>query len=933
MAAVGRETELRTIERFLDLADAAPHVLLLEGDAGIGKTTLWHAGVDRAKELGYVALRHAAAVSETQLAFTALRDLLDVHLDGVADDLPSPQRHALEVVLLREAPGADPPDGGAIAVAVLSTLRALAGRSRVLLAVDDAQWLDGASATVLSYAARRLGAEPVAWLVSRRVADTGGVLGLDPDDPGRVTHIELGALSVGALGRILHDRLGTTFPRPTLHRLHSASEGNPFHALELARALGTDRLPLRPGAPLPVPSALRDLVGERLAALPAETVRALSLLSALPHPSLELVDAALDGDASAALGPAAQAQIVVLEESGPRFAHPLYAEVVYQLCSSSERRQIHGSLAALAGDLEQRAGHLALSVAEPDGTVASVVEEGAAVAFARGSPASAAELTAEALRLTPAGDLVARTRRSLAEADYLFAAGDTGQADARLAELLDATAGPDRAGVLARRARIQHFGADIASSVGLLEQALAEVGDDARLRTEIDEGLAWGLLLLRRDLPRAAEHARSAAELAAERGDSRALAEGLAAEAVTAFVLGLPWEAAMARALELEPSMGEVRVLRHPSFAYGYCLSCADRLDEARSTFASLRARAEEHGDEGSMPSLLNHLTLIECLAGSWDDAASLGEDCLGRARESGQTPTQASVLGKLALLAARRGAADETRALADRALETATGGDIDARRPEGAMARGGETAVWARGSLELSLGDPEAALRWLGPLCSSLLGAGVEEPGEIRALPDAIESLVALERLDEADALVSRLEGWAERLQRPSTLAAASRCRGLVLEQNGEVDAALEAFAAATAWHDRSELPFERALALLALGALERRARRRKAAREHLQEAVDVLERLGAAGWAGRARGELGRIGGRASSPDGLHADRATRGRARCRRPIEQGGRGGARRLRPHDRVRVDVDLPEARGPLAHGARPQAGLGGLSKH
>src|SRR5580765_1614905 len=165
---VGRDRELEQIDAFLDVANDAPRVLLVEGEAGIGKTTLWRAGVDAASERGYRVLACSAAASEAQLSFTGLRDLLDVAFDDVADVLPPPQRSALAVALLRAEPEGEAQGAGAVATAFLTALRELALRTRLLLAIDDLQWLDSASDLVLRFAARRLERESVPLLLTVR---------------------------------------------------------------------------------------------------------------------------------------------------------------------------------------------------------------------------------------------------------------------------------------------------------------------------------------------------------------------------------------------------------------------------------------------------------------------------------------------------------------------------------------------------------------------------------------------------------------------------------------------------------------------------------------------------------------------------------------------------------------------------------------------
>jgi DNA-binding CsgD family transcriptional regulator/tetratricopeptide (TPR) repeat protein len=857
---VGRDAEAGAVAAFLAATAALPRALVLEGEAGIGKTTLWRAGVERARADGYRVLACAPSAAEAQLSFVAMRDLLTDAFDDVAGELPAPQRRALAITLLREEPAGPPPDPGAIGVSLLSALRALSSRAATLMAIDDAQWLDAASAAALSFVLRRLRDEPLAVLLTRRLpAADEPLAGLGP---GRVEALRLGPMSTGALARILRDRLGVAYPRPTLHRLHAAAEGNPFYALEAARALERAAGPPPIGAPLALPDSLRALVRERLAALPAATQEALLLASALPRAGLRPLATALGSDPLPPLRPAIDAGVVAIDRDELRFEHPLLAAAVYERASDGDRREAHGQLAFATSDLEERARHLALAIDTPDEPVAQTVEEAAGAAHARGAPIAAAELAAHAARLTPADAVGDARRRALAEVDYRFAAGDTARAATLLAELLEAApAGPDRARLLSRAARLHHFADDIAKSVDLLYAALDEAGDDDTLHAEVEESLAWGLLLVRRDLAAAADHARCAAGAARRSGDDAALAQALAAQALTEFALGRESDDAMRAALSLEPATEQLRVLAHPSFAAGYRQSCADDLDAARETFLELRHRALDRGDESAMPSILNHLALVECHAGDWEAAARYAEDAHALAVEGGHRPTQASTLAKTAMVAARRGDVDGARDAARRALAIAGGPD-----PEAALACGGETAIWTLGFVELSSGDPDAADRVLRPLVDALLAAGIQEPGEIRCLPDEIEALIALGRHDDADALLQRLEAWAQRLQRQSALAAAGRCRGLLLAAQGDAGA-LSSLEAAAAWHQRVPMPFERGRTLLALGREQRRARRRRAARETLERARATFEELGSPPWARLAADELGRIGGRAPS------------------------------------------------------------------
>ena len=260
MEIVGRDEELAFLNAFLDRADGGVSALVFEGDAGIGKSTLWLAGVEAARERGFRVLSSRPAEAESGLAHSGLGDLFEDVLEQVLPELPAPRRRALEIALLLEE-GAEPPaDPRALAVAVRTTLEALAEDGPVVVAIDDVQWLDASSGSALAFALRRLEAD-VRLLLTRRVAEGVPASELEKAiDADRIERLYVGPLSVGAAHQLLRQRLGRTFARPTLLRLHEASGGNPFYALELARALPPD---VDPTQPLPVPETLEELLRAR----------------------------------------------------------------------------------------------------------------------------------------------------------------------------------------------------------------------------------------------------------------------------------------------------------------------------------------------------------------------------------------------------------------------------------------------------------------------------------------------------------------------------------------------------------------------------------------------------------------------------------------------------------------------------------------------
>ena len=270
-----------------------------------------------------------------------------------------------------------------------------------MVAIDDIQWLDGPSASTVEFAIRRLHNEPVVFLLALRSGEGAAPLGLDRALPeGGLRRLPIGPLSLGALHRLLGERLDLVTSRPKLRRIRELSGGNPLFALELGRAVQRGAIRLEPGEALP--GTLAAAVRDRLMLLPQETRTALLAASALSQPTLALVRAAVGGDPEPRLAPALEAHVIELEGDRIRFSHPLLASGVYSEADSAERRALHRRLAELLPDLEERARHLALGTEGPDEEVAAELEHAAERAHGRGAFASAAELAELARRLTPA---------------------------------------------------------------------------------------------------------------------------------------------------------------------------------------------------------------------------------------------------------------------------------------------------------------------------------------------------------------------------------------------------------------------------------------------------------------------------------------------------------------------------------------------------
>ena len=311
--------------------------------------------------------------------------------------------------------------------------------------------MDLPSVRVLQFVVRRLKDEPVGLMTAARDAHAGDdPLGVSvfPDDRSHLVHVE--PLSFGAIERILRDKVDEGFPRTTLLSIHEMSGGNPFFAQEIGLALLRRRGDVAAGEQPPIPERLQELIEDRLEGLPAGTIEALEVVSALSAPTLEAIaEAIAPSPVDDRLDPATENGVLEIVGDRLRFSHPLLASAVYQKTPLARRRQLHTRLATIVDDPEERARHLALSVEGPDAAVAGALEEAAVLAGSRGAPQSAAELWEMARRATPkdrSEDLQRRTHEAgLAH----YECGDTSLARNVLEQAVNlSTHGPDRARVL-----------------------------------------------------------------------------------------------------------------------------------------------------------------------------------------------------------------------------------------------------------------------------------------------------------------------------------------------------------------------------------------------------------------------------------------------------------------------------------------------------
>ena len=854
---IGRQREFAAVVRLLSALPSGPGAVLLEGEAGIGKTLVWQAGVEEARAREIHVLRARPAGSEVRLSFAGLGDILGGTLEETLPELPEPQRDALRAALLLADADVAQPDQRAVGLAFLGVLRLLAHDRSVLVAVDDLQWLDRPSGRVLEFALRRLDAEPVGFLAAIRGPPGAAVpFELDRAFSERVERIPLPALSLGALYELLRTRLGLGLPRPALLRVYEASGGNPFYALEIGRELERHAVDLAPVEPLPIPAGLRPLLRDRIERLSHRTRSLLLSAAVLSDPTVPLL-AEVHEQAEADLERALRAGVIELEEERVRFSHPLLAAATRAEASPLERREAHRRVAEVVADDEERARHLALAAMEPDGAIAAALDGAARKAAARGAPEAAAELNDQAARLTPPDEVDAARRRRIEAARLSFVAGDTARARRLFDELLrELPPGRERARVLVLLANVFHQTEGMDAAMGACEQALAEPIDEPGLKAEIHATFAY---VADEDNRRRAEHAQAALRLLSEvePADPRVEATALVAFACAQYYLGRGLERdAMERAIALEEAFESPRVADRASTVLGEWLKYTDDFDAARRHLEAAHRAALEEGDDSSLPDILAHLAELELWAGKWDLADQYAGKSLKAAEQTGQEASRAINLYGVALVGAHRARVEQARGHAEEAL--AVGERIKSPWVMG-------ISLWVLGFLDLSLGDLPAVDRHLTRADEIGESIGLVEPGQWRFHADHVEALVGLGELERAEALRDRLEERGRAVDRPWALATAARCRGLLLEARGDRDGALAAFTEALREHERLPVPFERARTLLALGSVQRRANQKRVARESLDEALAIFDELGAPLWAEKARVELGRIGGRA--------------------------------------------------------------------
>jgi DNA-binding CsgD family transcriptional regulator len=852
---VGREVEIAAIEEFLEHPADGARTLVLEGESGIGKTTLWRWAASNAESIGAKVLRAQPTEAERKLAFATLGDLLAGVHDEIAI-LPEPQRRALRIALLLDEADGRRLDERVVGTAFANLLREIARDADVLVAIDDVQWADPSSWACIRFALRRIDLRVAALLTCRS--------GLDLDS--RFAKLVVRTLPDEATRELVVQAAHGALDGDDVKRIADLASGHPLYALEIVRAFVARRHEGGDVAHIvTVPPALADAVLARIRGVPARTKRELLRLSA--------GGAGADlSDESLAL--AVERGLVERTDDVVHYAHPMFASAVYAAATPRERRAVHAELAESTRDIEDRARHLAAAAAGPDERVACALDDAVVRARDRGATGVAAELAIAALRASPP-ESARRWDRVLEAATRQSSVGNLRVARDLLEQaLIEAPGGRGRAQVLLLLGGVLKDSVHSDRALECFREALVYAEDDSALRAALHASIAYVVQFAAG--PAAAEgDARRALELAEGADDDALLAQCLAALARIEFWLGRGVQrAAIERAVELERTGADLRIDPQPSLLLAGQFSTAGDLDQAREHLSRALSGLRESGEP--VHAVLHRLSLLEHRAGDWSLAEQLAEEALAEARHAGERAWERFGLHARATVQAYRGDVDEAKVSVERCWRLAE----EIGQPTFVVA--GRELL---GFLALSQGDPLEAERQLAPAHVTLRDMGVKEPGRFWFLPDEIEALIQLGRVDDAERWVDWLAARGEELDRAWAIATAARCRGLLLEATG-LEAGPE-FEAALRAHDRETMPFERARTLRAYGAYLRRRRRKAAARGALEEAAAVFERLGARLWTTASHDELAQIGGRAQAPRALTpterriADRVAAGRS----------------------------------------------------
>jgi DNA-binding CsgD family transcriptional regulator len=834
----GRDAERTRIGELLEAARGSRSgALVVRGEPGIGKTALLEDTRERAADMHVLTAR--GVESESELPFAALHQLLRPAFDHV-DRLPGQQAAALRGALgLGDGSGQE---RFLVFAACLSLLSELAEQRPVLCLVDDAHWLDAASADALRFVARRLDAEGVLLLFGAREGD---VRVFEAED---VPSLVLDGLDAGAATTLLARKAGVDAAPTVRDRLVEQTNGNALALLEVSSELTPRQLAGDEPLPeaLPMTTQVESVFLERVRRLPEDTQRFLLVAAADDSEDAGLVARASHqlGAGVNALDAAEEAGLVTVRSARIDFRHPLVRSAIYEAASSGDRRAVHRALAdALAGDdaqADRRAWHLAASTLEHDEEVVRALEEVAERAEARAGYLAAAKALERAAELS--SDPAARGRRLVGAARAASLAGS----DRRARDLADqALPLVDDVVLRAEIARVRalyerHCGRPL-DGVASLVQAAGDV-------QSVEPGKALELLLyassaasegLDTSLHRQVSAQAATVEIDGSAGPERFLAGVLVG-------LGSMLDGDTARgaatiddALEWGFAADDPRHVLWAS-AFALWIGADERMAQLADRAISL---ARGRGAIGTLTESLTVRALQFAFVQRFDEALIAAEEALKYAGELGADNLKPIPLTTMAGIAALRGRDDEASERAGEALRIATA--------HGLAQRAG-SALRALGLLDLSRGRWAEALERFEGVANVRGGAG-DAFQIILTRPDLIEAAVRADRPEVAGEALPAFEDWAVNTGAPWAQPRLAACRALVTngdEASAHFEDALRL--------GKDARPFDLARIQLLYGEHLRRMRRRTDSRAQLRTALDAFEAFGAEPWAERARTEL---------------------------------------------------------------------------
>ena len=834
---VGREGELQQVRTFLEVARTDGAALLVTGEPGVGKTELLNAASSIASAAGTRILRAAGVEFEAGISFSGLNQVLLPLLIGLPQ-LPAAHRDALNVAL-GFSDGA-PPGQLVVSNAALVLLRAAAASGPLLIVIDDLQWLDRTSASVLSFVARRIVGTPIGFLGAARTGEEGVFERSD------LSELEVPRLDDGASRRLLDEHFSDLDPTAR-ERILIEAQGNPLALLELPAALGPGLRASGRDLPsaLPLGRRLQALYGSRIAELPPRT-RTLLLLMALDGTGdVRVLEAGAERAAGARdLEPAEQARLAYLDVTTHRLAfhHPLIRSAVVELASARDRRAAHRALAGVWGSQpDRRAWHLAEATVDRDEPVAAELEAAAARILARGDAVGCVRALTRASEISPAS---ADRHRRLAAAAYISAevAGDLGTASSVLAEMRRTGAdleGSLQAAVAASVSLLQRDG-DVATAYRMLVAAVeAREGALDASDPVIAETLNALMMVCR--YGGEPEWWRSFDDALA-----RTVSMPLVLE-VSSRTFADPINAGPAAVNQLEYAISVLRDEPDPGQLVwiGRAATYVDRIERCRPGLWRVVRDARRGGAVAAGITAMFLLARDDLETGDWDQAERLAVEASDICDVHGYHALVWPCRYLQALVAAGRGDDDRVTRLTDDLISWTA--------PRGI--RVGEWFVLqARALAAIGRGDFEEAYR-LSATISPPGHLAPHDPAALYVLVDLVDAAVRTGRKAEAAAHVAAMH--------KSNLQAISSRLALVVGGCAAIaatsdDAAFRIFRQTLALPGIDRWQFHLARVRLAYGERLRRARAMVEARAELDAALEIFQRLRARPWVERTAAEL---------------------------------------------------------------------------